>query len=331
VNRTMPVVLFTVGLMIAGAAFLKGFGDTATNDPTASVLNGAPRGLLGLHLLLAAEGQRVHRLGAFDEELPPPGGHTILVPPPEKSAFTEVEARALLDRAAAGDRIVVLCDDEEVRSDRLRPLVHLAGAECFRADIPIGDTALTEASGVLPGYERRLYVRGTGRVRPRADAPIFAAWLAGGDAVVLKRGVGRGSITVVGSATVLANDGLARAENAAFALDTLADAREAGGAVLFDERHHRSRSRAAVLRAAAEGTGPITALLVLALLVPLSLLALVPRPGDAPRPDDVRGGAPAAEAQARALAALLFQTGARPPPEAAHPAAGSLPGRPRRR
>ncbi|HEY4221825.1 MAG TPA: hypothetical protein VGO62_10785, partial [Myxococcota bacterium] len=65
--------------------------------------------------------------------------------------------------------------------------------------------------------------------------------------------------------------------------------------------------------AAVHGTGPITALIATVLLLVLSLLSLAPRPGDPPRSDDdLVSGAPAAEAQARALASLLLQARAKP-------------------
>lgn len=304
-NRAGPVVLLTVGLMFVGAAFLKGFADTNASDPKASVGNGAPRGLLALWLLLAAEKQPRVLLARFDDAPPPPGRNTLLVPPPEASAWLDDEVNHVMERVRQGDRLVILCDDDGPRTERLEALLDAAGATCFRADVPIGDEAVTQATGVLPGYPQTLYVRGAGRVRPRPSAPSFTAWTAAADGVVVRRQVGAGAVTVVSSATVLANDGLGEAENAAFALAALAPS--PGGSVIIDERHHASRSQVAVLEAALRGAGPLTALLALILLVPLSLLALSPRPGDPPRVDDVRVGAPAAAAQARALAALLAQ------------------------
>jgi hypothetical protein len=126
--------------------------------------------------------------------------------------------------------------------------------------------------------------------------------MVGQDPIVALRTIGKGTALVVGSATVIANDGIAQAENAAFLLDLAA---LGGGApVVVDQRFHVPRARTAFVSAAKKGAGPTTAAVALALLVPLSLLALAPRRGDLAR-TSLEDGAPAAEAQARALAALL--------------------------
>lgn len=314
-RNPIALAVLAVVVIIVGGALLKGCGDQGSSDPTASVHNGAPRGLLALQLLLASGASgtsppRIDVVSGFDDPPHIEPGDAVLVTPPERSAWLRAEADALLEAAQRGAHVVIACDDEELRNARLQPLLEAVGVECFRADVVLGDESVTRASGALYGASRDepLFVRGTGRVRAHGDAPAFAAWTAGADAVVVKRaglagvsgGKHGGSITVLGSATILANDGLGRDANAAFALRELAGAR-----VVIDERHHHSRSRAAVLTAAMNGAGPITALLALMLLVPLSLLSLVPRPGDPPRSDEGVHGAPAAEASARALAALL--------------------------
>lgn len=315
-KRPGLLVAIAVVVILVGGALLKGFGDQTTSDPTASVDNGAPRGFLALALLLRAQGRTVDVVRTFDEAVTPAPGDVVLVPPPEKSAWTEREASDLLAHVNRGAHVVIACDDEEQRNDNLKALAVAAGIECRRADVAIGDEASKRAVAALPGAPEPLSVRGTGRVRPRGGSPAFPAWSAGADAVVVKRPLGQGSVTVLGSATIFANDGLAHDANAAFAMRELAPSisQEVSadgtvtthtGRVVVDERHHRSRSRAAVLSAAAKGWGPWTALAGLALLVPLSLLMLVPRAGDAPRVEEERRGAPAAEAQARALAALL--------------------------
>ncbi len=303
------IVVVTVLLVVLGAALIKGCGDAANTDPTASVTNGAPRGLLGLRLLLAAEAVPVVVRARFDDPLPSStaGGALLVVPPPEGSEWSRADVDEALGRVKQGDHLLVLCDDDEgVRNERLRPLLEAVGVECKRVDVPIGDELLTRATGSMPAYAPPLYVRGTGRVEPRPKAPAFVAWSSGHDGVVVKRSLGAGMVSVVGSATVLANDGIAQAGNAAFLLA------EAGGrTVVVDERHHGSRRKIALIAAAARGTGPLTALFALALLVPLSLLSLAPRPGDPPRAGDDARGAPAAEAQARALAALLVRSRSR--------------------
>lgn len=298
------ILAVTVAVVVVGGALLRSAGG-AGGDPAASVGNGGPRGLLGLGLLLAAEGTNVEVSSRFDLE-PSAGGaratsapRVVLVPPPERTPWSETEAQQVLERVAAGHRIVILCDEEEARTARLGALLAAVGAECFRADIAIGDDSVTTAASVFD--EGTLFVRGAGRARPRPRAPLIPFFVAGTEAVVLIGPHGAGDVVVVGSATVLANDGLAERGNAAFGLGTLAPP---GAVVEVDERHHGSRASADWWAAAGRGLGPVTALVALALLVPLSLLSLAPRPGDAPPRDDGQG-APAALAQARALAALL--------------------------
>lgn len=294
-------------LVVVGVAVVKGSTDVGAQDPAASTTNGGPRGLLGLKLLLAAEGQKVHARQRFGDALTPEGASpepsslVVLVPPPERTAWTDTEVAELEGLAAAGARIVILCDDEETRNDRSRALLRAFGADCFRADVPIGDDSLTTATSSLVHDAPALFVRGTGRARPRAGAPMFAAWSAGSEPVVVQGVLGAGELVVVGSTTVWANDGLAERGNAALAVQTLA---RAGGVVVVDERHHGSRAATELIAAAERGYGPWTAVFALSLLVPLSLLGLAPRPGDAPA-SIVMDGAPAAEAQARALAAWM--------------------------
>lgn len=305
-RRTVLAFVVSGLLIFLGVALLKGTVDAENDDPTASAANGAPRGLLALALFLdGQDGTVATRLSFADP--PPADGALLVVPPPERSAWTEGEARELLASVERGGRLLVLCDEDDARNQRLTALLEAIGVACERVDVAIGDVADTRALGTSPGFARELFVRGSGRVRPRGPAPALPAWRVGNDDVVVKRAIGAGVVTVLGSATLLANDGLASAENAAFALEELA--RAPRKAVVFDERHHRVRNEGVWGAAFMRGLGPLTGLFALLLLVPLSLLRLAPRAGDPPRGDDERAGAPAAIAQARALAALLARAG----------------------
>lgn len=300
-----PAVLASALLILVGVMVLKGSVAQDNDDPTASVMNGAPRGLLALSLLFAARGAPVQVLRSFEDPAPLDGALVVL-PPPERSSWTDQEVGALLAWVGRGGRALVLCDEDEARNRRLGALLEAVGATCERVDVAIGDVALSRAQGTTPAFTRELSVRGAGRARPKGAAPVLPAWRVGNEDVVIKRQLGDGAVTVVGSATVLANDGLASAGNAAFALDEQALAPVS--TVVFDERHHRTRNEGVWAAAFTRGSGPLTGLLALLLLVPLSLLSLAPRPGDAPSDDD-DGGAPAAAAQAAALAALLARAG----------------------
>mgnify|MGYP001609786145 FL=1 len=305
-RRTALAILASVLLILLGVTLLKGSVALENDDPTASVANGAPRGLLALSLLFAARDAPVSVLRSFNDPAPA-DGTLLVVPPPERSSWTEQEAVALLAWVDRGGRALVLCDEDDARNRRLGALLEAVGVSCERVDVAIGDVALTSAQGTMAGFARELAVRGAGRVRPKGPTPVVPAWRVGNDDVVIKRQLGAGLVTVVGSATVLTNDGLATADNAVFALDE--QRRAPAAVVVFDERHHHLRHQGAWAAALTRGLGPLTALLALLLLVPLSLLGLAPRPGDAPRGEDDDDGAPAAAAQARALAALLARAG----------------------
>lgn len=304
-KRTGAALALSGLLILVGVLLLKGSFAQENDDPTASVDNGAPRGLLAVALLFSDDGAVLARR-SFADPAPPPGA-LVVVPPPERSAWTEEEARELLAFVDRGGRALVLCDEDGARNERLRALLEGVGTLCERVDVAIGDVAETRASGTAPGFGRELYVRGSGRARPKGPVPVVPAWRVGNDDVVLKRQIGDGTVTVIGSATLLANDGLAEADNAAFALDERT--RAPAGQVVFDERHHRLRGEGVWSAAFGRGLGPLTALLALFLLVPLSLLSLAPRPGDPPDAALGGQGAPAAAAQARALAALLARAG----------------------
>lgn len=305
-KRTGLALVVSALLLLVGVTALRGTVTDEHDDPMASVSNGAPRGLLAIALLLEQHARPLAVRRSFADPEPTDGA-LWLVPPPERSSWTDDEARALLAWVERGGRAVVLCDEDAARRDRLRPLLEAIGVSCDRIDVAIGDVALTEARGTAPGFARRLVVRGTGRVRPRGPTPVVPAWRVGNDDVVIKRQVGQGHVTVLGSATVLANDGLVEGDNAIFLLDEVR--RAPVPRLVVDERHHHLRVEGVWANAFARGSGPMTGALALALLVPLSLLALAPRPGDAPLADDGRAGAPAAAAQVHALAALLARAG----------------------
>ncbi|MBI1946949.1 MAG: DUF4350 domain-containing protein [Deltaproteobacteria bacterium] len=305
-RRTALAFLASAVLVLLGVTMLRGSVAPGDDDPTASVANGAPRGLLALALMLEDRAVAHEVRSSFDGAEPAEGA-LVVVPPPERSAWSDDDARALLAWVERGARALVLCDEDGARNERLSALLTAVGATCERIDVAIGDVALTDARGTAPGFSRHLVVRGTGRVRPKGPSPVVPAWRVGNDDVVVKRQLGDGMVTVLGSATVIANDGLAEGDNAAFLLDELR--RAPTSRVIIDERHHHNRRQGLWAAAFGRGLGPLTGALALLLLVPLSLLGLAPRVGDPPTVDDEREGAPAAAAQARALAALLSRAG----------------------
>lgn len=314
--RGQGVILGTAfAALLVGALFLQGIAQEGPSDPTPSTRNGAPAGWLALKLLLEQRGLEVR----VREDLSAPllqegdGRALLVVPPPAASAWSEREVARALALVEEGRLSVLLsCDDDRAGSSRVQAWTRALGVRCTERELD-GDE---RAEGTMPAYEGSLFVRGRGRVAPTDEAASVPAWaLDEGDVLVLRQRRGLGELTVVGSPSVLANDGLGEADNARFLLSLVpavggVDAVGLvgpAGLVVIDESHHRIRGAEALDEALA-GTGPRVALLALLLLVPAVLFGFAPRRGDPPpATEGARVGA--AAAQARALAALYTRAG----------------------
>lgn len=303
-SNTTRALLLATGIVLVGGLLLKGTSPASKADPVASVDNGAPRGWLLLRLLLEAEGKDVVVVrGAGDDgalaRAPDGAGVVVLVPPPERSGFSTAEAQDLLRTAERGGRVVVVCDPLKARRQRLNALLAPLHVSCSERDDAASPSV---ATSTFPGVPSPVFLRDRGRLALDDKGGIVPLLVSGAvsdpvaTAVVVA--VGRGDVVVVGSGTVFANDGLAEEQSAAFLLWLVGERK-----VVVDERHHRTRGRAVIGRAALEGPGPLTAFAVLLSLLPLSLLAFAPRKGDFDGDDD--DDAPAALARVRAFAALL--------------------------
>lgn len=280
--------------LVVGALLLKGFAGEGPDNPVASVSNGHPRGLLALaRWWEARHGGVVVRTSYAD---PIPDG-VLLVPPPEVGIWNEPETRALLTRVEQGDLdVIVLCDDHAARNRGLKTLVSAAGVTCK------GEGSAAVVTSRVPGWPETLSFRGPGGLELNAGSTAVPVYGDDEGPQVVAAPHGRGRVWVVASASAFTNDGLATRDNAA-----VLDALVGGRPLTIEEAHHHVR-RGEVLAAAFGRPGPQVGLLALLLLLPLSWLALVPRPGDAPTPD-LRPRLPAAEAAARALAALFVRAG----------------------
>lgn len=325
VPAPLRALLVAAAVLFVGAAVLQRAGPAGRSDPIASVDNGGPRGLLLLQLAVQQAGRDVVRVdsdGALASLLPGDGALddvVIVVPPPEQTAFTSAEGKAIKDLARRGARVVVLCDPDSDRRKRLRAILDETGVGCVgRTDAPPATIALATPAA-------KLLVRDGGRVSVTEEArgvlPLSTNDEGGSAGAVVV--VERGELVVLGSVSALANDGLVEADNAAVLWWLLAGRSR----VVVDERHHVTRGAAALQRASLEGPGPLTALLCVVLLVPLAVLALSPRRGELVSDDDV--DVPAAVARVRGLAALLASSP--PSPSSSKPSSPSSSSSPARR
>ncbi|MBM4279625.1 MAG: hypothetical protein FJ137_02315 [Deltaproteobacteria bacterium] len=290
-------------VIVVGGVALRGAGAAGRGDPTASIDNGAPRGLLAARLLLEHDGVAVRAarvLGPLASATASLAGGSaallVLVPPPEQDGLAPDEVDELLTLAGGGARLVVLCDGERRRTKRLKPLLARVGVDCVIDD----DAAtVTTALPLVPGLPVGVRLRDRARLALTDEPGLVPLAAVDGVPVVVTRALGRGDVVVLASASSLANDGLADGDGASW-LRWLAQ----GRAVLVDERHHTGRGRALARRALLEGPGPVAALVAAVLLVLGSLLALAPRAGDPPDDDDVLP-VPTTKTRVRGLAAVL--------------------------
>jgi hypothetical protein len=304
VGRALLVAALVI---IVGGVALRGAGAAGRGDPTASVDNGAPRGLLAARLLLEHDGVAVtaaRAIGPLADAVAGLDGAQsaalrrllVLVPPPEQDGLAPDEVDELLTLVRGGARLLVLCDGERRRTKRLKPLLARVGVDCVVDD----DAAtVTTALPLVPGLPLGVRLRDRARLALPDDPGLVPLAAVDDVPVAVLRAVGRGDVVVLASASSLANDGIADGEGASL-LRWVAQ----GRSVVVDERHHTGRGRALARRALLEGPGPVAALVAAVLLVLGSLLALAPRAGDPPTDDDAPP-APTTATRVRGLAALL--------------------------
>lgn len=297
------IVALAVTAVLVGALLLKGVAQEPPSDPTASVDNGAPAGLLALKLFLEKRGITVVVRRSFGEPWTEEPA-LLIVPPAEAAGWREDEVTAALERVEDGRlHVLVVCDEDASRNRRAGHWWSALGVSCA----PVGGAAHAQALGTMPAYTHRLVVPGTSRVSSVEGELAVPAYVDGdGKGVALRRPAARGFVTVLASSTLLANDGLAKGDNAAFLLSLVPE----GGRVVVEESHHRVRGSEAIEKAFG-ATGPKVAGIALLLLVPFVLLGFAPRRGDPP-PSSSQQEPAAARAQARALAALYEKAGVTP-------------------
>lgn len=301
-NAPAPIKALALAalLLLVGGAILQGARPDGRSDPVASVDNGGPRGLLLWGLLLDRAGVN-RRTWYLDDDVVTTMNTTmakklvIVVPPPERTKMLPKEAEGLLALARAGAHIVVFCDGSKDRNDRLVTLLAPLGLRC---DVDVDAPARTAA--MVPGVPGPITIRDGVSLRLDPEKAGLLALSIGDNpliadpAPVLARAtVEAGDLTVVASVSVVANDGLVPADperqsGASSAHLAFASWLLLGGGgnvdgdlvVVFDERHHLTRSKAVFMKALTEGPGAKVALACLLLLIPLSLLGLSPRKGE---------------------------------------------------
>lgn len=294
---TRPLPLLWPGsaaLLLLALMALRSLDAPQGRDGSASLHNGAPAGWLALARLAAHAGRPMSVATAV-----PTGPGTLWIPPPARRTWDSDEVSALLRAAEQSEmHLIVVCDDERAGTDRLRPLLVALDVECRP-----GTSAGTRATSAWPGYPEALAVVGPGRVEPGpSDLVLWRDEV--GEAVVVRRALGRATLTVIGSGSLLRNEGLLSGDNVAFAWRLLAS-----GEHRVDESHHHL-ARAALLAELGRRPSLRIALFAALTLPLLAALSLAPRPGDAPRSDP---SPPFSPARAAVSGLAAWARMARPP------------------
>lgn len=295
-RASLRVLAATVAVVLVGALLLKGLGEKGPLDRTISANNGSPYGLLAAARLSASDEVTVSQRLRFDAALPDAG--VLVLPPPEGSYWNDLEADALLERVGTGAlRLVVLCSGNPRRDARFGPLLKKLKVRCGNSEEALEDL---EVRAALPGWPAALAFTEPALVEAEEGGALFPVYEnAAGAVAVGAVTVGAGTVMVVASAEPFVNDAIAAGDHAAAWLSLV----DGASAVVFEEAHHTLR-REEVFSEAFTGAGPRAGVLALLLLVPLSLLSLLPRPGDAPTASGAPES-PAARSQILALASML--------------------------
>lgn len=306
VPAPVRALFFAALVLLVGATTLQRFRAAGHSDPIASVDNGGPRGWLLWWLAHTAAGTDIVRVvsdrafeAATDHAAIAATTLVVVVPPPEQTALGATETSALRALMEKGARVVVVCDPSPDRRKRLRSLLSGTGVRC------VGEAGPSSSSPQLVSPSMALALRDQGRVQIDEEArgvlPLALDATDNDEGSLLGAvvRVGAGELVVLGTATPIANDGLTERGNAELAWWLV----RGRSRIVVDERHHLSRGAAVWQQARMQGPGPLSGLVCVVLLIPLSLLSFVPRRGERIHADILT--VPAAVARVRGVAALL--------------------------
>jgi hypothetical protein len=221
-----PAIAAAVVAALIAAAVVLGAATPGPRGPGSSSYATAPHGVAAWASLLERSGHRVDRLrtrldapGALDLDA------TLVLLDPDSIADGEVAALRRFLRDGGSAVLGGGATDQEWLRRALPGVPELTGPgdKRVRAFAPVGQTGGVRA---LASAGEAAYDRG-GRLLPVAGGPRGALALADG--------ADGGRVTVLADASPLQNRLLARADNAAFALDL---AGGTGRPVVFSERQH---------------------------------------------------------------------------------------------
>lgn len=220
----------------------------------ASTYSHTPGGLLALHRLLVRrpefEPVRWERswtdLGG-EEQL-------LVVAGPLRSGPSQNETDALLRWVRAGNHLVYLRGGSEMidlRADRSGALEEALGLPAEGEPgaiegllpepdlVPGSDLLIPATPSALTAGIRRVETRAEGALKwPGGGLPLLETPIGGPHLV--RRTMGRGTVTVGVSSSILSNELLGHEDNLLLAVNLAASA---GGTILFDEYHHGYRQR----------------------------------------------------------------------------------------
>jgi hypothetical protein len=272
---TPLAILVAVLAVLTAVIATAGSGQSSQTDPS-STANGKA-GTLALYEWLSGLGYATHRIdSAWDLS-----GTDVLISaqPLEVNPWSTGDARAADAFLAAGGTVIVALGDPTA-----------AGALLDAHGVEVAPVAAASASPSQP-------FPGSGGVSHVPLAPPNSSgesWAFSGETdlvpildaaglpVAAEMRVGAGRLWLLGSGYPLSNDGLRRADAAAFLLAALQGVR--GNRVAFDEVHHLPPAGSGDYGLSAVVVGPLLAAVLLAVLVIVVFLLLSGRRLGRPRP-----------------------------------------------
>lgn len=267
-RKLIPALLL---ILMAGIFLLRGAAQNTNVNPVVSALNKAPRGVMGYARWLESKQVSV----AVDSLLPlrdlsSSEDTLLIVPPSEYARWQQSEVKALMTAVYKGASLMILCDEEKTRNVRMKTLLDELDAHCLD-----GGQATVMHDSPMPRWPMKVLSRGEARLKlsqGNTMVPLFADGEL--EPFVAQSIHGKGRITLVASASVMANDTVVKEGNLAFLESVRADKK-----VVFLEGHHRARD-AEFIDAAFSRLGPVVATIAFCLLPLVLLMGALPRRGD---------------------------------------------------
>lgn len=267
-RKLIPLLLL---VLLVGIVLLRGAAQNTNVNPVVSALNKAPRGVMGYARWLESKNVKVEVDTLLPlRDLESSENTLLIVPPSEYARWQKSEVTRVMTAVYQGASLLILCDEEKTRNLRMGAFFEELQAFCLDG----GQAALMHASP-LPRWSMKVLSRGEARLKLKEGSEMMHLFADEAlETFAAQKIHGQGRITLVASASVMANDTIVKEGNLAF-LESVRSNKK----VVFLEGHHRARD-AEFIGAAFSRLGPVVATIAFCLLPLVLLLGALPRRGD---------------------------------------------------